>query len=991
MLFALEFGFQRLLQAVFGGSGGEGFQILLGALLLGLQGLQLLGGGAQGALQLGGAGLYAALGKRGLLRGAFQAALLLAAGRQLALAFDHFFVELGMALLGVGQLHVQLLETAFGRHAAFLQVFQQGVNLFQIGTDLVAAGAHLLSLLRQAQHFHLQGMVRGLAFAGFAAGLYQTLAGIGVGYLGTVERGARLFVDELLGTQFLVQVFDFLGARQQAGLFAVLGVKVDAVGGDGVAGLYVDGFTGLQLRALRQRLIERTGGIAAMQPLGQDGQQARFVHAQQVHHARQRGCAGRARCSRRGIKTQFGRWCIAGKGAHRLQPADLQRAHAFTQGRFQRRFPARLHMQTRPQAMHVAKPVLVQPGRQLAIGFDLFLQCPQRFTPGRQIGLLARFLVQGLLRRATLLIQLRHHVLQLGQACLHDLQLLRTAGHLGLLLQQLGRLRRSQCLAVGQQPFAPLFLLARLLVDAALLGRQHLDLLLHLHHGATLFGRLLLSLAQGILQIGQLHGLLFDLRRQNGCLFFGFHVLGRQRLALGFGLELALVPVEKLLAQLLQALLGTLAVFHHEADFRLQLADLSRGFVQLALRQVDLIARRVMRLADRLQLAFGAAHFRHARFQRGMRGVHIGLDLVLVARRILALEVPQLVQSPRTGLLQTLVFLRHFGLFFQLFEFAVQLAQDVFHACQVLARVVQAVFGFAPALLVLADASCLFQKQAQFFRPALDDAADGALADDGVGARAQAGAQEHVLHVAAPHRLVVDEVAAAAIARQHALDGDLGKLVPLPAGAVTGIVKHQLHAAAAGRLARGGAVEDHVLHGFAAQLAGLAFTQHPAHGIHDVGFAAAVRPDHTHQLPRQHEVGRFGKRLESGKFDRIETHGSNIGRAMPDDVCNYAIRPCFGLLQWKNHQRTHHTCCLLRAAGCLRASVIHESPPVPAPTLSFRAAAPAVCRHHAQPGLRPHQPGHRRTQTSHPSLHPAGPVRCHHGATRSGRLSGYLG
>jgi hypothetical protein len=117
---------------------------------------------------------------------------------------------------------------------------------------------------------------------------------------------------------------------------------------------------------------------------------------------------------------------------------------------------------------------------------------------------------------------------------------------------------------------------------------------------------------------------------------------------------------------------------------------------------------------------------------------------------------------------------------------AVQLAQDVIHPGEVLARVVQAVFGLAPALLVFADAGGFFQEQAQFFGAAFDDAADGALADDGVGARAQAGAQKHVLHVAPTHRLVVDVVAAGAVARQHALDGDLGELAPLAAGAVVG-------------------------------------------------------------------------------------------------------------------------------------------------------------------------------------------------------------
>jgi hypothetical protein len=126
----------------------------------------------------------------------------------------------------------------------------------------------------------------------------------------------------------------------------------------------------------------------------------------------------------------------------------------------------------------------------------------------------------------------------------------------------------------------------------------------------------------------------------------------------------------------------------------------------------------------------------------------------------------------------------------------VELAQDVFDAGQVLARVGQAVFGLAAALLVLGDAGRFFEEQAQLLGAAFDDAADGALADDGVGARAQAGAQEHVLHVAPAHRLVVDVVAAGAVARQHALDGDLGELAPLAAGAVVGVVEHQLHASA---------------------------------------------------------------------------------------------------------------------------------------------------------------------------------------------------
>jgi hypothetical protein len=171
--------------------------------------------------------------------------------------------------------------------------------------------------------------------------------------------------------------------------------------------------------------------------------------------------------------------------------------------------------------------------------------------------------------------------------------------------------------------------------------------------------------------------------------------------------------------------------------------------------------------------------------------------------------------------LQRLVALRHLGLLFQLSRLALSSRRMSSTRVRFSRVSLQAVFGLAAALLVLGDTGRLFQEQAQLFGLGLDDAADRALADDGVGARPQAGAQEHVLHVAAAHRLVVDVVAAGAVARQHPLDGDLGKLAPLATGAVVGVVKHQLHAGAAGRLAGGGAVEDHVLHGLAAQLAAL--------------------------------------------------------------------------------------------------------------------------------------------------------------------------
>ena len=61
------------------------------------------------------------------------------------------------------------------------------------------------------------------------------------------------------------------------------------------------------------------------------------------------------------------------------------------------------------------------------------------------------------------------------------------------------------------------------------------------------------------------------------------------------------------------------------------------------------------------------------------------------------------------------------------------------------------------------------------------------------------------------------------------------------------VVEHQGHLAVAQGLALLGAVEDNVLHLGAAQGFGALFPQHPAHGVADVTFSAAVRSHYSSQ------------------------------------------------------------------------------------------------------------------------------------------------
>ena len=194
---------------------------------------------------------------------------------------------------------------------------------------------------------------------------------------------------------------------------------------------------------------------------------------------------------------------------------------------------------------------------------------------------------------------------------------------------------------------------------------------------------------------------------------------------------------------------------------------------------------------------------------------------------------------------------------------SIELAQNIFDPKQIIARVVQAVFGFTTAFLVLGDARRFLQENPQFFRACFDNARNHALADDRVSARSKAGTHENILNIAPPHCLVIDVIGRGAVTRQRALDGDFGILAPLPGGLAQAVVEHQFDRRTSGWLAVQGAVENDVLHRFATQFRGFGFTQHPAHRIDDVGLAATVRPHDTNQLAGDLKIGRINERLES--------------------------------------------------------------------------------------------------------------------------------
>ncbi len=254
-------------------------------------------------------------------------------------------------------------------------------------------------------------------------------------------------------------------------------------------------------------------------------------------------------------------------------------------------------------------------------------------------------------------------------------------------------------------------------------------------------------------------------------------------------------------------------------------------------------------------------------FQPVLRFGQILVDARALLGGVVLAGKPQAMLGKRQIGLQAAVVLGDFGLRGELLDLGLEFALDVLDAVHVVARVLQPRFGFLAAFLVLGHARGFFQIAAQFLGLGLDQLGDHALLDDGVGARADPGAEEQVGDVAPPHPHVVDVIGGIAAAVEHALDRDLGVLRPLAGGAAELVVERQLDRGARGGLARAGAVEDHVLHGLAAQVLGRRFAEHPAHRVDDVRLAAAVRPHHAGQLRGDGNDGGIDETLETGKFD----------------------------------------------------------------------------------------------------------------------------
>ncbi len=191
-----------------------------------------------------------------------------------------------------------------------------------------------------------------------------------------------------------------------------------------------------------------------------------------------------------------------------------------------------------------------------------------------------------------------------------------------------------------------------------------------------------------------------------------------------------------------------------------------------------------------------------------------------------------------------------------------ELADHVLDAQQVGFRRFQPQFGFVPARMQSGDAGGFLQHAAALLGLGLDDLADAALMHQRRRARAGGGVGEQDLHVARAHLAAVDAIGGAGFALDATCDVDFVVIVERGRRRALGIVDRDRHFGIVARRAVVGAGENDLVHGGGAHGLVGGFAHHPAQRFHQIGFAAAVRPDDAGQARLDEKIGRLDERLE---------------------------------------------------------------------------------------------------------------------------------
>ena len=210
----------------------------------------------------------------------------------------------------------------------------------------------------------------------------------------------------------------------------------------------------------------------------------------------------------------------------------------------------------------------------------------------------------------------------------------------------------------------------------------------------------------------------------------------------------------------------------------------------------------------------------------------IGADLIQLLHPEGDFQAPELV--PEDQVLFCFLRLSAQGLHLEL-----QFVDLVVDAHQILFGALQLPLSVLLAVTVAGDAGGLLKNLPAVGALDGQDLIDLTLSNDGVALPAQPRVHKQLVDILEPDGMAVDVVFA--LPRTVIPPGD-HDLALLPVEEMPGIVQHQRDLCKAQLLPPGGAAEDDVLHLAAPERLGGLLPHHPADGVGNIGFSAAVWP-----------------------------------------------------------------------------------------------------------------------------------------------------
>ena len=385
-----------------------------------------------------------------------------------------------------------------------------------------------------------------------------------------------------------------------------------------------------------------------------------------------------------------------------------------------------------------------------------------------------------------------------------------------------------------------------LAAGASLLGGQAADL------GVELAA----AVGGGVGRVGEVG----DLGAQVGLAHGGVGELASKALVLQEGVGALLLHDGELHAHLGEARDHVLALLLKEAHVRVHPAE---DVLHAAALLAEVSHEETLLLEERLELLELAALLVKAVLGKLDGGVR--LLTAALQTHVGLLELAQVVYGQLDGELGELGVelagaLGLVDLALERLELAGDLAREHLGAGKVLVHGGELAHAALLAAPVLGDVRGLLDELAALLGAAGEDGVQLALGDDGVGVLAQAGVVQDVLDVHEAAGGAVDEVLGLSRAVHAASDAHLGEV---DGQRVVRVVEHEGDLGHADGAARGGAREDDVLHGLAAQHLCALLAQDPQDGVGHVGLARAVGPHHHGEARVKDHLGLVGKGLEA--------------------------------------------------------------------------------------------------------------------------------